>query len=547
VKQRLTSSRVILAVAFVVAAAVAASAAQAATPTRSGAPQLIKGLVVPKFQDVTQQAGVTTSVPDASCGDFVTGAAWGDVNRDGWLDLFVARIGLPTQLFVNDGHGHFTDQAAQYGVQVTGATAAVFADFTGDGKDDLYVVRTGPDILFRNDGNGHFTDVTAASGISDNYKGSSVSVADYDNDGHLDIYVTNYAECGYPAQAFFNYHPDALYHNNGNGTFTNVTSLLGSTPAGVGLTMGAGFQAAWFDANGDGRQDLYLGNDYLGAKPDHNRFWLNMGPSPDGWQFLEDSVQSGTAFSMNTMGIAVGDYDRDLKLDLALSNIRYNRLLHNNGDGTFSDLGVDSKVDRRYDQSSTQVPVTWATAFYDFNLDGWEDLYFAAGNFRQALDDANEPQPNELFVNDHNGTFTDMSTASGSADKGSSKGVAFADYDRDGRMDMFVVNQGGTPDLLRNVTPMGKRHWLEVNPVGRTNTDGCGARMVLKTKTGSMLREVFCGSTSVASGSQRAPLFGLGQQTKGLTLTVTWPSGTKQVFKNLKKVDRFMRVVEPAV
>lgn len=502
--------------------------------------------MLPTFQDVTQQAGVTTSVPDASCGDFVTGAAWGDVNRDGWLDLFVARIGLPSQLFVNDGHGHFTDQAAQYGVQVTGATAAVFADFNGDGRDDLYVVRTGPDILFRNDGNGHFSDVTAASGISDNYRGSSVSVADYDNDGHLDIYVTNYAECGYPLQSFFNYQPDALYHNNGDGTFTNVTSLLGTTPTGVGMTMGAGFQAAWFDANGDGRQDLYLGNDYLGPKPDHNRFWMNMGPGPNGWQFVESSVPSGTAFSMNTMGIAVGDYNRDGKLDFALSNIRYNRLLRNNGDETFTDTAVEAKVDRRWNQSASQVPVTWAAAFYDFNLDGWEDLYFAAGNFRYALDQANETEPNELFVNDHKGGFVDMSTASGAADPGTSKGVAFADYDRDGRMDMFVVNQGGTPHLFHNVTPMGKRHWLEVNPVGLGgNVDACGARLVLKTKTGSMLREVFCGSTSVASGNQRAVLFGLGQQTKGISLTVTWPSGTKQVFKSIKKVDRLLRVVEP--
>lgn len=529
-------------------ASLSAGAVHAATLATPRAPQLIKGLVVPKFQDVTQSAGVATTVPDASCGDFVTGAAWGDVSGDGWLDLYVARIGLPTQFFVNDGHGHFSDQAAQYGVQVTGATAAVFADLTGDGKDDLYVVRTGADILFRRDGNGHFTDVTAASGIkADAFKGSGVSVADYDNDGHLDIYVTNYAECGYPLQSFFNYHPDKLYHSNGDGTFTDVTSLLGTTPTGTGLTLGAGFQAAWFDANGDGRQDLYLGNDYLGARPDHNRFWLNMGPGANGWQFLEDSVPSGTAFSMNTMGIAIGDYNRDLKLDLALSNIRYNRLLRNNGDETFSDVAVEAKADRRYDQSSTQVPVTWATAFYDFNLDGWEDLHFAAGNFRQALDQANEPQADELFVNDHKGAFVDMSSVSGAADTGSGKGVAYGDYDRDGRMDLFVVNQGGEPHLFRNVTPMGKRHWLEVNAVGTGgNRDACGARLVLKTKTGSLLREVFCGSTSVASGSQRAVLFGLGQQTKGLTLTVSWPSGKKQVFKNIKKVDRFLRVVEPA-
>ena len=273
---------------------------------------------------------------------------------------------------------------------------------------------------------------------------------------------------------------------------------------------------------------------------------MNMGPGSDGqWQFQEDSVPSGTAYSMNTMGIAIGDFNNDLKLDLALSNIRYNRLLENTGNGIFDDLAVAAKVDRRYDQVSDQVPVTWGTAFYDFNLDGWEDLYFAAGNFRQALDQSNGPQPNMLFVNKHDGTFADVSRASGANDPGSTKGVAFADYNRDGRMDMYVVNQGGVAHLFENVTPMGKRHWLEVKAVGtKSNRDACGARLILKTKAGSQLREVFCGSTSVASGSQEAVLFGLGQQTAVQRLTVLWPSGKRQIVKKIK-IDGFLKVVEP--
>jgi len=528
----------------IAAAALAATFVLGAASATAG----VKGFtpVTPKFKDVSAKAGVAVQEPDATCGAWVTGAAWGDVNGDGWPDLFVARLDQPTELFINNRHGGFSkDVAAQYGVQTTGATGAVFADYDNDGRPDLYVVREGPDILYHNDGHGHFSDVTAKAGISDNYFGSSVSFADFNNDGKLDIYVTNYAQCGYPSSSLFNYQPDKLYENNGNGTFTDVTSLLGTNPAnGLGMTIGAGFQAAWFDALGNGRQDLYLGNDYFGPKPDHNRFFMNDGPGANGWQFTEDSVPSGTAYSMNTMGIAIGDYNNDGKLDMALSNIRYNRLLENMGNGVFNDVAVQAKVDRRYDQVSDQVPVTWGTAFYDFNLDGWEDLYFAAGNFREALTTSNGPQPNMLFVNNHDGTFTDMSKASGANDPGSSKGVAFADYNRDGRMDMYVVNQGGVAHLYENVTPMGKRHWLEVKLVGtKSNRDACGAEVTLKTKAGSQLREVFCGSTSVASGSQEAVLFGLGQQTAVQRLSISWPSGRKQVVKKVK-IDRFLTVVE---
>jgi hypothetical protein len=406
-------------------------------------------------------------------------------------------------------------------------------------------------VLLHNDG-ARFTDVTAAAGIADAVVGASASWGDFDDDGHLDLYVANYARCAsiFPADQTFRYEPDRLYHNNRDGTFTNVSSLLpcaAPPPDCADGTLGAGFLASWFDVNGDGRPDLYLGNDYIGPSPDGNRLWLNRGPGADGrWRFEDVSAPSGTAYKMNTMGIGIGDYDRDLKFDIALSNIRNNRLLHNNGDGTFTDVAADLGVQGWKNAPKDSIPITWATAFYDFNGDGWEDLYFASGNINYQIREVNGDQPNQLFLNDRKGGFNDVSEESGAADPGESKGVAFADFDRDGRMDMFVVNQNGQPNLYRNITPRGNRHWLGVNPVGtRSNRDACGTRMVLKTRSGSMLREVYCGSISVSSGNDRAVLFGLGQQRKILELRVTWPSGRKQVVKNLTKIDRYMTLVEP--
>jgi enediyne biosynthesis protein E4 len=498
-------------------------------------------VVVPEFEDVTGAAGLTTTVPAAECGQFANGAAWGDVEGDGDLDLLVTRLGEPVQLFVHDG-GVFTDEAGGRGVTVSGANGASFADYDNDGDVDLVIVRDGSDVLLRNDGSGRFVDVSTEAGIGDDdRRGISASWGDFDADGYVDLYVTNYMQCTGPWDteeeiiANVGYYADTLYRNNGDGTFSDVSRWLGEAD-----TNGAGFAATWFDYNDDNRLDLYLANDFVGVSPDHNHLWRNDGPAADGWKFTDVSDETGTAFWMNSMGIALGDVERDGDLDLALSNITANKLVRNDGGAFVEDLAAG--IGRPLQQADVES-VTWGGGFHDLNLDGWEDLYFAAGNFA-GVPTVGE-QPNELFVNPGaDEPFHDVSAATGADDPDNSKGVAFADYDGDGRMDLFVVNQGGAPRLLRNVTPMDGSHWLQVDTVGTvSNRDGCGARVVARTGDAVLTRQVSCGSTSVASGNQTTVHFGLGSADVVDELEILWPSGTRQRLTDVS-VDQLVVVEE---
>ncbi|MGD9997961.1 MAG: CRTAC1 family protein [Ilumatobacteraceae bacterium] len=503
--------------------------------------------IVPVFEDVTEAAGVVTDVPDPVCGQFANGAAWGDVDGDGWPDLAVTRLGEPVQLFVNQGDGTFADESAVRGVDVAGANGAAFADYDNDGDADLVLVGDGPDALLRNDGTGHFADVTAAAGVAGapDRRGMSAAWGDYDGDGLLDLYVTNYMECTgswtTEAEVVANvaYHPDVLYHNEGDGTFVDVTAELPEPDAS------AGFTAAWFDADADGALDLYLANDFVGLSPDHNRLWLGSGPGGAGWTFDDVSLDSGAGLYMNTMGVGIGDVDRDGDFDLALSNIGGNKLLRSNGDATFVEE-TSSGIERPM-QGVDWFTVTWGTVVADFDLDGWDDVFMAAGNLLQSPEVVIGDQPNMLFLNDGTGRrFLDVSAVTGTDGIGESKGVAAADYDRDGALDLFVVDQEGEPHLYRNVTPRGARHWLGLDLTGtQSNVDGCGARVAVAAGGATISRVVLCGSGGSGSANDSRVHVGLGAAPSAESIEVLWPSGVRQVLDDVD-ADQVISVVEPS-
>lgn len=239
---------------------------------------------------------------------------------------------------------------------------------------------------------------------------------------------------------------------------------------------------------------------------------------------------------MNTMGVAIGDYDRDLDLDLMLSNIGEQKLMRNDA-GVFSNVADQARVER--ENVLTNKSITWGLVFSDLNLDGWEDLYVGAGSLKTNPD----LQLNEVLVNNHKGKFNDMSAATGAADTGTSRGVAAADYDDDGRIDIYVVNQLGEPKLYRNITARGGSHWLAVDLQGTTsNRDGCGAWVTLTSTSGDQVRHAMCGS-SFASGHDPRLHFGLGTDTQVRRVVVEWPSGATQTVTN-PGIDKTIQVVE---
>ena len=515
-----------------------------------------------RFEDATAKSGIqfTHSFGAQELGSLLEstggGCVWFDFNNDGFPDLYVVS-GKPLEdgfhpyplktppstpphnhLYKNNGDGTFTDVTEKAGVAANiYGMAAIAADFDNDGFIDLFVTGYGRAILYHNNGDGTFTDVTEKAGIHVDGWSISSTWLDYDRDGCVDLFVGRYvkfdpkyrnyyAADNYPGPLDYAADTNRLYHNNCNGTFTDVTDKSG-IGGFKGRTMGV--TAADFD--GDGWPDIYVANDKT-----ENFLFRN---KHDG-TFEEVAADLGVAYGQNgestsAMGPVFADIDGDGRLDLWVTDSKYNRLMRNAGKTGFEDIGPSSGIA----QANAQY-TSWGSGVYDFDNDGWLDILIFHGGLIHLV-----PQEQSLFRGLGNGKFADVSREAGPVMdvKTVSRGACFADYDNDGQIDAFVVNLGAPATLLHNVTRTSN-HWLTVQLRGKkSNRDGIGARLELQAAGRKQIAERVAGSGYLSQDDGRVH-FGLGAATKADKLSIHWPSGQDQVLDNVA-ADRVQVVQEP--
>lgn len=501
------------------------------------------------FTDVTAQAGISFRHVASPEKKYIVesmsgGVALFDYDNDGDLDIYLVNsltVDLvktkgktKSHLYRNEGTGKFTEVGEKAGVSDIGwGMGVAVGDYNNDGFEDLYVTCLGPDYLFKNNGDGTFTNVTAKAGVSDPRWSTGASFVDYDRDGDLDLFVTNYVdfdvnnlpEFGQGKSCQYKSIPvqcgprglkgagDSLYRNNGNGTFTDVSKAAGvSDPDGY---YGLGVITSDFDE--DGLIDIFVAND---STP--NFHFRNKG---DG-TFEEVGFVAGTGVNENgseqgSMGVTVGDYDHDGKLDLFVTNFadEYNTLYHNNGKNSFTDLSYAAKV------AAVSLPyVGWGTKFFDYNNDGWVDLFVANGHVYPQL--PGYRQRRLLHRNNRDGTFSEVSADFGAVltEDRVSRGVAFGDIDNDGDIDLIIADLDGPPQLLRNDGGNTDNSIL-IKTVGvKSNRSGIGARVTVVSGDLTQVDEVRSGDSYISQSDLRLH-FGLQKRTKVDSILVRWPSG----------------------
>ncbi|HEX4486779.1 MAG TPA: CRTAC1 family protein [Terriglobales bacterium] len=479
-----------------------------------------------------------------------------DFDADGWPDLYcVNGAALPSmqksdprfynRLYKNNRNGTFTDVTERAGVQGRGyEMGAAVGDYNNDGFSDIYVVGVHGNTLYRNNGDGTFTDVTKKAGVGGDPKLWAVAAAwiDYDNDGRLDLLVSNYCDwdpgtdpvCGGLNGAARTYcHPDmyrgepmVLYHNNGDGTFTDV-----SREVGIDKVIGKGMGIAVADYDGDGRPDAFVANDNA-----RNILLKNQGGRTMGEVGLEAGIAfNGDGRQISGMGADFRDYDGDGLPDIVMTGLKGEtfELFRNRGDGSFQDASGRSGL-----LGLSRTLSGWGCGFVDLDNDGWLDLFIANGGL-----DTNEPQTNRIFRN-QSGRFTDVS-----ADAGQDfqiprmhRGVAFADFDNDGRMDIAVTSINEPIELWMNKTP--QRHWLQLSLTGkRSNRSALGAKVICKGSQRTQTTSV-ANSVGYASASDLRVHLGLGDD-QNVSLEIHWPSGTKQNLPYIQ-ANQNLKIEEPA-
>ena len=537
------------------------------------------------FTDVTRTSGISfrhfsgtrsSQLPE----DMGSGAAWGDFDNDGWVDLVVANEVGPlslsdsaraqssarTTLYHNNHDGTFTDVTSRSGIDVRGwGMAVAWGDVDNDGWIDLVITAYGHCVLYRNNGDGTFTDRSAASGIG-GPQGFWTGAAwgDYDRDGFLDLYVTGYVKYARPDRRTsvvrytvenpasinpLSFPPERnlLFHNTGHGTFTEVASSLGvANPTGRGLA------AAWVDIDEDGWPDLYVANDVS-----DNVMYRNLGNGT----FEDISQRAHVADYRSAMGIAVGDWDGDGDQDLFLTHwLAQENALYDN---QLSQLSAEARKSRplpltfideadRFGLGQISLDyVGWGTSFIDYDNDGRPDLFAVNGSTLQYPEDSTHlvPMRSQMFWNrGATDGFFDVSAVSGAYFRTAyvGRGAAFADYDNDGDIDVFVVNNGGPGILLRN-DGGNRNHWLAVELRGtKSNRQGIGAKLRLVAGGVGQSRQVGA-QASYLSQNSLVETFGLLALTRVDSLVVVWPSGVRQVRTDLPANQRLTVVEGEAV
>jgi enediyne biosynthesis protein E4 len=520
-----------------------------------------------RFTDITMAAGINFVHFKGNNGisinreEFGPGVCVADFDGDGWQDIYFVNgrdlynrgISVRNALYHNNGDGTFTDVTDKAGVPGTGyGLGCVWGDYDNDGFPDLFVTQYGRNILYHNNGNGTFTDVTDKAGVAGLESGSFHSGAtflDYDRDGNLDLYVGSYValdpdgprycnignvRSSCPPSAY-NGSSDALYHNNGDGTFTNVTrSLNVLQPHGKNLSVGAA------DYDNDSWPDLFVANDGLAAYLYHN---------DHGKSFREIAAPSGMAFSasgslMAAMCISLGDYDNDGWLDLYISDFQgsSDHIWHNDGKGNFDEVSDEAGI-----TGPTHNVLSFGGGFIDYDNDGWVDLFIANGHVYPEIEQASPgtryKQVNSVFHNDGRGKFVETSKETGVADQTphAARGVAFADFDNDGFVDVLVADNGGPPLLLHNGGD--ENHFINFKLVGTTsNRDAMGARVHVVSGGISQIREIAGGGSYLSQSDLRAN-FGTGRATVAQTVEIKWPSGQTQTFHDVP-ADKFYLIAE---
>jgi hypothetical protein len=500
-----------------------------------------------------------------------SGVALFDYDNDGRLDIFLvngAPITDPTlkgavpqkdgprtwnRLYHQRPDGTFEDVTEKAGLQGIGYGMGVaVGDYDNDGFEDLFVTGYGRNTLYHNNGNGTFTDVTEQSGLPGSGWSTSAAWVDYDNDGLLDLVVLRYVKwdwddywCGEHREGYRSYcHPDMfppivplLYHNDGNGHFTEVASQAGFAKPGKGL----GIAIADYDR--DGRIDIVIANDSMPEFLYHN---------DGGGKFSEVGLASEIALDDNGktfagMGVDFADYDNDGWPDLVITDLAEQRyaLYRNSGDGSFTYASGASGI-----SSMTVLHSGWGVRFLDYDNDGWKDLLIAQGHDLDTIE-RTSPQlhyrePLLLAKNVGGKNFVDVSASSGSVftQKWVARGLATGDIDNDGRIDVVVTTNDGPAYILHNETRT-QNHWISLLLIGhKSNRDAIGAEIKLTTKDGSQYATVSTTGSYLSSSDKRV-LFGLGPNTEAKSIQIRWPSGALQTLNDIQG-DRIVKIDEPS-